>query len=272
MREDEDDLRKPAPPTAAGPRRAIVVLAGLALALACLCGIGLLLARGAFAGYAARSALAARGIACDDHFSVSVDTGLTHAEVSPCTCTMDQGPVESFELVDPVRVELEGETITHVHAGHVRVAMRGAGPAVDAGSLGPVASMLGVPARIGSLVGAASQLASMHAPQTEIPVLDVEQNGHASVHVETLAIDGRSPLAITASQVTLPALSGPLGASATATISDLAGTASATDVQLSGDLALTGSAPIVGTVTRNGHIVVTGTALDTDAPSYRIEL
>lgn len=277
--DDDDDDVLPRPKEgqkkragAADPGRALAVLGVLALLLVCLCGGGLYLARGLFVGYGARSALAARGIVCDDDFAVSVDASVTHADVSPCTCTMEEGPVASFTLVEPVAVELEGEIVTQVRAGQVRVSMRGEGPAVDAGSLGPLAAMLGVPARIGSLIGAASELAVMHAPATEIASLDVEQGGRTTVHVESLALDGASPLGITATEVSLPALSGPLGASATAEITGLSGTASASSVRLSGELALTGSAPIVGSVTRGGHVVVSGSALDTDAPSYRIAL
>lgn len=274
MNDDDEDDRAPRPVAQkGGNRNRSLALGALApLALCCLCGTGLVLARGSLARYLARASLAGQGISCGDGFDVALDASFAHAEISPCTCTIDQGAVESFEIVNTMTLDLEGQRVTHVHAGIVRVAMRGEGPAVDAGSLGPVASMLGVPARIGGLVGAASQLASMHPPPIDITTLDVTQGGRVVVTVDALSLDGASPLAIVADEVSLPALTGPLGAHATVTIDALSGTASESDVRLAGDLALTGSAPIVGSVTRSGRVTVTGAALDSDAPDYRVEL
>lgn len=271
MSDDDEDEPKPVP---RDPRRnrALAVGVAIPIVICCLCGAGLMLARGSFARYVARASLAAQGISCGDGFDVTPDTSFAHAEIAPCTCTMDEGAVASFEIVTPMTVDLDGQRVTHVHAGTLRVAMRGEGPPVEAGALGPLASMLGVPARIGGLVRAASELASMHAPPIDVATLEVTRDDAVVVSVDTLALDGQTPLALTAHEVTLPALTGPLGAHATVTIDAVHGTASASDVHIEGDLALTGTAPILGSVTRSGHAVVTGSALDTDAPSYRIEL
>lgn len=269
---DDDDEPKPKAAPRGNRNRALAIGVLVPIAICCLCGGGLMLARGSFARYLARAALAEHGISCGDGFDVAPNSDFTRADIAPCTCTVEHGPVESFELVDSVTVDLEDQSVTHVHAGHVIISMRAGAPAVEAGSLGPVASMLGVPARIGAIVGAASQLAAMDVPALEIPTLDVQQGGHTTVTVLALALDGEHPLGLSASHVTLPALTGPLGASATVTIDDITGTATQSDVTIAGDLALNGSAPIVGTVTRNGPVTVSGSALDTDAPSYRIEL
>jgi len=267
---DDDDEPKPTPPSKRN--RALALGLAIPLGLCCLCGALGMLARGSFARYLARATLASHGISCGDGFDVTPDATFAHAEIAPCTCAMDQGAVESIELVSSMTIDLDGQRVTHVHAGTLRVAMRPSSPAVEAGSLGPIASMLGVPARIGGLVNAASQLAAMDVPPIEVATLEVTQEGRVTVSVDTLALDGEHPLGLSAHEVTMPALTGPLGAHATVTIDGLAGTASASDVRLSGDLALTGSAPIVGSVTRSGHVVVTGGALDTDAPTYRVEL
>jgi hypothetical protein len=269
-RDDDDDPPKPAP--TGNRNRALALGVAIPLVICCVCGGGAMLARGAFARYVARATLAGYGISCGDGFDVAPDTSFAHAEIAPCTCTMDDGAVESFEIVTPMTVDLDGQTVTHVHAGTLRVAMRPSSAAVDAGSLGPLASMLGVPARIGGLVNAAANLASLDAPPIDVTTLEVTQSGQVAVSVDTLAIDGASPLGVTAHQVTMPALAGPLGAHADVTIDALTGTASASDVHLEGDLALSGSAPLVGTVSRSGHVVVSGTGLDGDAPTYRVEL
>ncbi len=269
--DDDDDASRP-PPAKASRRPAWIVVGLLPLGLCCLCGAGLLLGRGALARYVARAALSEHGISCGDGFDVTPDATFAHAEIAPCTCTMEQGAVESFEIVDPLTVDLDGQRVTAVRAGTMRVAMRGSGPPVDAGSLGPLASMLGVPARIGGLVSAASEVARMSPPPIEVATLEVTQGGRPAVSVDALALDGASPLGITAHEVTLPSLTGPLGAHATVTIDGLTGTASGAEVRFEGRLALTGAAPIVGTVTRGGTVTVTGTGLDGDSPAYRIEL
>lgn len=266
-----DDDERPARRTRSRGR-VIGVLAVVAFLVVGACFAGMALARRSFFRYAVRAALAGRGISCGDGFDVTPDAAFAHATIAPCTCTLAQGPVASVELIEALTVDLEGERVTHVHAGHLRAAMRDTTTSVEAGSLGPIASLLGVGTRIGGLVGAASHLASLSAPAIEIPTLDVTQGGRTTVTVDALTLDGHTPLAIAAREVTLPALTGPLGASANVTIDALTGTATASEVHLEGDLALNGTAPLIGPVTRSGRVTVTGTGLDGDAPTYRIEL
>jgi hypothetical protein len=267
----DDDTPKPVPKSG-NRHRALAIGIAIPLVLCCVCGASGMLARGAFARYVARATLAGYGIACGDGFSVSPDVGMHHAEVAPCTCTMDDGAVESFEIVTPLTVDLDGTRVTHVHAGTVRVALRPESASVDAGALGPLASVLGIPARIGGTVHAASQVAGMDAPPVEIATLEVTREGEVTVAIDALALDGADPLGISIHQLTMPALTGPLGAHASLTIDDLAGTATASDVHMEGELALTGQAPLVGTVSRSGRVTVSGSALDTDAPTYRVDL
>lgn len=272
MRDDDDDDDRPRPAPDTRPRRALIALGAVGVVLCVLCGGGLLLARGWLARRAARAALESRGIVCDDDFALSVEGGGTAATIAPCTCTMEEGPVASFQLVDPVTVTLDGETPTHVHAGHVRVSMRGAGPAVDAGALGPLASMLGVPARIGSLVDAAARASAAGVPATDVDEIEVRHDEATTATISGLALDGRVPLGLRTESITLPDLRGPLGASATVGVDGLHGTATAGDVHLEGELSLSGTAPLLGTVTRTGHVLVEGTGLDGDAPTYRIAM
>lgn len=254
------------------PRRALVALALVPLALCCVCGTGAALGRGAVARYLARSLLAGHGITCGAGFDVTPDASFAHAEIAPCTCTMEDGAIESFELVEPVTVDLDGQTVTHVHAGSVRLALRGAGPSVDAASLGPIASAMGVPARIGGVVNAAARIAEASPPPIEATHVEVDQGGRPAVTLDGLALDGGHPLAITVHEVALPSLTGPLGAHATATIDDVSGTATPSEVHIEGQLSLSGAAPIMGTVTRSGTVTVSGTGIGSESPTYRIEL
>jgi hypothetical protein len=253
-------------------RRLYGVIAIVTIALLASCVIGGVLARRAFFRYAARAALAGEGITCDGAFDVVPDGAYAHASIAPCTCEVSSGPIERIELIDEVTVDLDGDHVTHVHAGRVRASVRAATGSVEAGSLGPVAATLGVPARIGAIVAAASHVAALHPPAVEMTTLDVMQGDQPAVEIETLALDGRSPLGVTAHAITLPSLTGPLGATATVTIDGLSGTATASEVHMTGDLALDGTAPILGNVTRRGHVVVGGTGLDTASPTYRVEL
>lgn len=270
MRDEDDE-----PPAVAArgprPRHAMMALGAVGVLLCLLCGGGLLLARGWIARRAARAALEARGIVCDDDFALSIESS-ERARIEPCTCTMEDGPVASFELVDAVTVTLDGETPTHVSAGHVRVTMRDGGPAVDAGALGPLASMLGVPARIGSLVDAAARASAADVPAADVAEIEVRHDDATTATVTGLVLDGRAPLGIRTESVTLPDLRGPLGASATVGVEGLHGTASPSEVHMEGELSLSGTAPMLGTVTRTGHVVVEGTGLGGDAPSYRVAM
>ena len=272
MREDDDDDDRPKPAPDTRRPRVLMALGAVGVVLCLLCGGGLLLARGWLARRAARAALELRGIECDDAFALEVDGGGETATVAPCTCTMEEGPVASFELLDPATVTLEGETPTHVHAGRVRVSMRSTGPAVDAGALGPLASMLGVPARIGSLVDAAARASEAGVPATDVDEIEVRHDDATTATVTGLALDWRAPLGIRTESIALPDLRGPLGASATVGVEGLHGTATPSEVHMEGELSLSGTAPLLGTVTRAGHVVVEGTGLGGDAPTYRVAM
>lgn len=237
-----------------------------------MAGAGALALRDVVATSLARGALAAHDVSCDDRFSVAVDSDLAHATLAPSRCTFGAGAIESFELVDPVRLDLDGTRVTHVRTGNVSVVMRGEGPAIDAGVLGPVASVMGVPARIGGLVGAAADIARLDPPAIDVPHLDVLRDGRPAVTVEALSLDDARPIAITATRAALPGLAGPLGAHADLTIEHVTGTTSVDDVRLEGDLTLSGSAPLLGDVSRAGHVVIHGEGLGSSQASYRIEL
>jgi hypothetical protein len=253
-------------------RRLVIAIAVVAFVLVGACLASATLGRRAFFRYAARAALAGQGVTCGDDFDVTPDASYAHATIAPCTCTVASGPIQQIELVDAVTVDLDGDRVSHVHAGHVRIAIRADAAQVDAGALGPVAVTLGVPARIAAIVAAASHVATLHPPALELAALEATISDRPAVTIDALALDGRSPLGLSARAVTLPALTGPLGTTATVAIDALSGTATASEVHLEGDFTLDGNAPILGAVARHGHVRVTGTELDGSAPSYRIEL
>ncbi len=274
---DDDDLAPRAsaasttPKAASRPRRAFAVGLLVPLLLACSCGGCSLLFRGSIAGAIAASALASHGITCDD-LSVDVSIALDEATIAPTTCQVDAGAIERIELVDPVSADLVMFSPTHVRAGQVRVALRGEAPVVDGGVLGPVAALFRIPERIGLLIRATSEIAAMGPPPVDVEALEVVRGDRVSVSVEALALDGASPLGITAREVTLPTLEGPLGAHADARIDAIHGEGTADDVTLTGALHLDGSAPLVGEMHQDGRATVEGSALTSASPSYGIRL
>jgi hypothetical protein len=241
------------------------------LVLACMCGSCSILFRGTIAGGVAASALASRGITCDE-LSIDVTLALDHATIAPTTCHAESGTVETIELVDPVSADLVMFSPTHVRAGGIRVGLRGEAPVVDSGVLGPVAGLFRVPERIGSLIRATSEIAAMGPPPVDVTTLEVMRDDRVSVSIADLALDGASPLGMSAREVTLPALDGPLGAHAEVSIDLLHGDATADEVTMTGALHLDGSAPLVGEMHRDGEVTVEGSALTSASPSYAIRL
>lgn len=276
MADEDSDERVSAPSAKSvkpGDRRPRLLALGMLVPLvaACSCGGCSLLFRGAIASAMAESALASRGIVCDE---LSIDLGLAmdQATIAPTTCHPDHGAVETIELVDPVTAELVAFSPTHIEAGRVRVGLRGEAPSVDAGTLGPVAGLFHVPERIGLLIQATSEIAAMAPPAIDVGTLEVMRGDQVSVAIDALALDGHTPLALTAHEVTLPSLDGPLGAHAEVRIDALHGDATAEQVTLTGTIHLNGGAPLMGEVHRDGEVTVEGSALTSPSPSYTIRL
>jgi hypothetical protein len=254
-------------------RRPRVFALGLLIpfVLACSCGGCSLLFRGSVAGAALSSALAARGITCDE-LSVELTVSLDRATIAPTTCHAEGGSVETIVLVDPVVTDLVLFSPTHVQAGRVQIGLRGEAPPVDSGALGPVASLFRIPERIGLLIRATSEIAAMGPPPIDVTTVEVVRGEHVSVSIDGLALDGGAPLAITAREVTLPGLDGPMGAHAEVRIETLHGQGAADQVTLTGTIHLDGSAPLMGEMHRDGEVTVEGTALTSTSPSYAIRI
>jgi hypothetical protein len=277
--DDELEPRESAPATIAmpaakpGSRRPRMFAIGLLmpLVLACACGSCSVLLRNTVAGSVAGAALAARGITCDD-LSIDVSLALDQATIAPTTCHVEGGAVEQIELVDPVTADLVMFSPTHVGAGRIRIGLRGEAPAVDAGALGPVAALFRIPERIGLLVKATSEVSAMGPPPIDVGTLEVMRGDHVSVAIDALALDGAAPLGITAREITLPSLDGPLGSHADVRIDALHGQGAADEVTLTGTIHLDGSAPLMGEMHRDGEVTVRGTALTSASPSYAIQL
>lgn len=277
MADDDEPAPRESAPSEAAPKRvdrrprAFAMGLLIPLVLACSCGGCSLLVRDWVAASALASALAASGITCDE-LSVDVTLALDQATVAPTTCHTETGSVEVLELVDPVTADLVMFSPTHVRAGRIRVGLRGEAPVVDSGTLGPVAGLFGIPQRIGLLIQATSEIAALGPPAVDVTTLEVMRGDHVSVSIADLALDGGAPLAITAREVTLPSLDGPLGAHADVRIDTLHGQASAEAVTLTGTIHLDGSAPLMGEMHRDGEVTVEGSALTSTAPSYAIRL
>jgi hypothetical protein len=246
------------------------LLAGT-LAACCLLGGAAVLLEDAYATSVLADQLAARGVECDERFAVDATPTLDAATIGPTTCTVAEGAVESFELLDPVTVELDaGLEPRHVRAGRVRVSVRFDPPVVTGTGLDAIMEALAVPQRLGLLVSGAAELARADLPRIDAASIEVERSGEGVAALAGVTISGGSPLEIEAERVDLPQISAPLGTRATIAIAPLTGTATPERVELEGDLDVDATLPVVGETHQEVHVRVAGEGLDSATPTFRI--
>lgn len=250
------------------------VAAGCALAVvgvACLLGAGVALAKDAIATSVARDRLRERGVECDERFAASIAWSLDEVVIAPAYCTLGEGPVESVELIDPVRVALEGGEPAHVDGGAVRAILRGEPPAVRAGGFHAALAAIEVPERVGMIASGLARLAGSELPATELASLEIARHGTGAI--ATLAgvhADGASPLGVRVDRVSMPALAGPLGASATAALRAVEARATSRRVEMEGDLEVDAALPILGALRQSTHLVLIGEGLDGAEPRWEL--
>lgn len=237
-----------------------------------LCGGAAIAGRHAIATSVARDRLLERGIECDERFAVTIAWGLDEATVGPTYCTVASGAIASFELVDPVRVALEDQQPTRLDGGAVRVTVRQPPPPPDpeAGEWGPFLDALAIPDRVGLLVGGIAQLAASAPPPVELASIEVVRDGAPVGALAGVHVDGAAPLGVRVDRIALPALSGPLGARASATILALESTATASRVDLAGDLEVDAALAFLGSGQHRMRLRIIGDDLETASPRYRV--
>ncbi|MDQ3030881.1 MAG: hypothetical protein M3Y87_00555 [Myxococcota bacterium] len=263
------------PARAARPRSrwvgclALAIVAGTCL----VCG-GAALMRSPIATSIARARLLERGIECDDRFAVEVSWTLDDAIAAPTFCTVRSGAIESFELIDPLRVAIEDQQPSRIDGGGVRLTLREAALPADPepGEWGSILEALAIPDRVGLLMGGLAQLATSDPPPMELSSLEVVRRGESVASLAGVHVDGATPLGVRVDRIALPALAGPLGAHAAASLVALESTSTPAEVEVTGELQLEGSLSILGALRHEERLRIVGTALDTPSPSYRVEL
>ncbi len=153
-----------------------------------------------------RAELRARGIECDEHFSVDVATLLGSATISPTRCTVAEGTVETVELLDPVAIDLEQLRASRVRAGRARVALRTDPPAAASSGWGVLLQALAIPPRATLLLAGAARLAASGVPRSEVTSVEIVRTGRTLLTVQGLTADGAAPLRLHAARVGLPPL------------------------------------------------------------------
>lgn len=248
---------------------------GLAVAC-CLFGGGLAVLSDPIATSVARDRLAEQGIECDDRLSVDLGWALDVARIAPTTCTMREGDVAAFELLDPVTIELgEGFEARLVTGGRARVVTRIDPPVVHASGLGAIVDALEIPDRIGMLVAGAARLSGDDLPQIEMGSIEVARDDRVSALLTGVHLVGRTattPLALRVDRADLPAIAGPLGARATIAIAPMSAEATPSHATLEGDLRIDASLPLLGGLQRDVHLAVVGDGLDGPTPRYDIQM
>lgn len=232
----------------------------------------------AYATSRARSELGARGVECDERFSVDVSTMLASATVTPTRCTVAEGMVESFELLDPVVMDVDRLRPSHVRAGRVRVALRADPPAVRSARWGLVLQMLAIPTRLGLVVASASRLAGSGLPKSEVASIEIVRSEHTLLTLQGLTADGAAPLHLHATRVELPplaervpdALTGITPLDARAEITPLDATATPKRVELEGDVVASGLVAMFGQASQRFHLSLTVEGLDGPAPTFHL--
>lgn len=252
-----------------GVRIGIVVAVLVALLLAALAVVPIAL--DSMATSEARARLQARGITCDDNFAVDVTMSLDLATLSPTTCTMESGPLASFEVITPLEVELISQEPVMLRCEQLRISLRQSAP--DAGgSWGPLLDALAVPARIGALAHGVSDLAQRDLPPAAISQVEIVQEGAAMSVLRDVQVAGGSPFTLSAASVSLPPIAAPLGARADMSIEALRASGSADAVQLSGELEVDATLPLLGAQHQRRHFEVRARGLQGAAPTWELQL
>lgn len=255
--------------------RRIVGPFALGLSIACcILTLGMAILADPIATAIARARLEGHGIVCDERFALDVSWAMDVATIAPSACTAREGGVESFELLDPVHVELgAGMGVRSVRGGRARIVPRFDPPPVQALGLGPELDPLGIPARLGILVAASSRLASSDLPRIEMGAIEIGPAERPSAALAGVHIVGRTsgePLAMRIDRADLPPISGPIGVRSAIVIAPLSIEATPSRARIEGELAIDAAVPIIGSMQHETHLVLTGEDLDGPHPRFEV--
>lgn len=237
-----------------------------------LCGGGLLAIaalKDTFVTARAREALVERGVVCDERFALEVSWGFSEVAVAPTRCQLVRETyAESIELPEGATATLSGLEATSLRAPSLRVylAERTAGPPVDLGPLGMLGAIGEIGSRVGAVARAGAELAAHRPVPTSIDRVELVDGETVALTLESASIDAGEPMPIHVARARLGEIAGPLGTTASAELTAIEGTATPSTCHVEADLSVSARVPIVGAVEHATHVVLEGTALDTERP------
>jgi hypothetical protein len=262
------------------PKARTPVLAFVLGTTVALCGGGLLVAvalSDTLVTSRAREALVERGVVCDERFAVDVNWSFSEATLAPTRCTLVRVSfADAVELPEGATASLSGLSPSELRIPAARVFLVDASSApIDLGPMGALGtlglgSIAGVGSRVASTGQATAEIAAHQPVPTTITRLELVHRGEVEVAITELAIGGGVPTTFRAARAELSELSGPMGIAATASLSDLTGTATASTCHLEGELTIGARMPIVGMLSHETHVVLEGAALDGPDPTFSV--
>jgi len=270
----------PGPTLGPTPKVRAPALAFVIGAIVALCGGGVVVAvvlSDTLLTSRARAALVERGVVCDERFALDANWSLSEVTLAPTRCQLTEVDFASaIELPEGATAHLSGLSATDLSVPSARVFLIDAPHAdVDLGGLGPLGSLgLGALSDVGSHVAATARAASELAAREPIPTgvgrLELVHRDRVVVTFETLEIGGGQPTTLRAARVSLAEMTGPMGMALGGSIDALIGTATASTCHLEGDLNIGARLPVLGAIGTAVHVILDGSALDTDAPTFSV--
>ncbi|MFN7702338.1 MAG: hypothetical protein ACK6CU_01095 [Deltaproteobacteria bacterium] len=253
---------------------------GLGLGLATLSLLfALWLLRSALVTALAQRALAGRGVVCED-LAIEANALLSELEVAPARCDAASGPVAGVAWDAPLRISLEGVSVSALEAPSLSVVRR---PSDDEPEVrGALGSWAQAPARVGAVVRFVSRLSEMESPALRVGrvvVTCLEAGPRPELELSELVAPARSagtPATLSIAELSLASAAGPLGVSATPRLRRVVVEADTTRGTLEGTVDATVEIPVLGAlqlgaIAGERRVRVRAEQLDA-APRWSVEL
>lgn len=212
----------------------------------------------------AASEARARGLACDERFSVELSAGLREATVGPTRCVHAGGLVEAIELTAPATIVLDGLEPASITAEGVRVTLRDRDLRSGSG-WAPALGRLHLEQRVAGLIKGLSEMSGLGLPRTVVARAEVLRGADRLATVDGLELTPGAPTGVAIRRVSFPAVMG----AAQLTLGGVTGTASRGAVHLEGEATARAGVSILG-VSTGGDFELDASGLDTASPDLRL--
>lgn len=252
-------------PGAVTDRRRRSLAAPIVLAIVLAIPLAAWLLRGTIATSMARSEIEARGLRCDERFSVELSALFGEATIGPTRCTREGGLVEALELTGDATIELDGLTPAAVRAESVRVVLRDQDLRGGSGWAAQL-RRINLEQRVAGLVKGLAELGGMNLPPTDIAHAEVFRGGEELAAIDGLVLTPSSSTDLAIQQVAFSAV----GGAARLTLEGVTGSATPSAVHLEGDATARAGIALLGAFTTGGAFSLDASALDTSAPRLRL--